>query len=298
MILERRHFLLATALLAVGGLLAACGSTSSGESQSPSSADAVPSVVAKVPAHYQQRGVLKVATDASYAPNEYFATDGTTIIGMDPDLAKAIAGVMGLRADIVNASFDSILPGLASGKYDLGISSFTDTAPRQKIVDFVTYFTAGTAFFEKTDGGPALSGISDLCGLKVSVEKGTTQAEDATAQSNKCTAAGKAPVSVQIFPDQAAANLAVVSGRADVGMADSPLAAYQVKQSNGTLRLVGDLYGAAPYGIAIPKESGLAPPVLAAVKAIQADGRYDAILKKWGVADGALAHPSINAATS
>ena len=68
------------------------------------------------------------------------------------------------------------------------------------------------------------------------VEKGTTQLNDSTAQSAKCTNEGKAAVDIQAFPDQNRRNLALPSGRVDVGMADSPVADYQVKQSNGAVR--------------------------------------------------------------
>ena len=79
-------------------------------------------------------------------------------------------------------------------------------------------------------------------------------------------------------------------------MADSPVAAYQVTQSNGQLVLVGEPYGTVPYGIAIPKNSGLAPPVLAAMKNLIAGGQYTAILKKWGLEEGAITDPVINGA--
>ena len=258
----------------------------------------LPSVAGKIPAKYSSQKTLTVAEDASYAPNEFFAKDGKTIIGMDADLARALGAAMGMQTKVVNASFDSILPGLASGKYDLGISSFTDTKAREKIVDFVTYFDAGTAFFEKSQGGPKISGLESLCGLRVAVEKGTTQAEDAAAQSAKCTAAGARPVSVLIFPDQGSANLALTSGRADVGMADSPLADYQAQQSKGALKVVGPTYGTAPYGIAIPKNSGLAPAVLAALQYLMSNGEYSQILGNWGVSSGAINDPVINGAQS
>jgi polar amino acid transport system substrate-binding protein len=215
---------------------------------------------------------------------------------MNPDLAKAIAAKLGTKADVKNATFDAIIPGLASGKYDLGMSSFTDTKEREKTVDFVTYFSAGTAFMTLSSG-PAVASLDDLCGKKVAVEKGTTQATDSIAQSKKCTAAGKPAVALSQFPDQNGANLALTSGRAQVGMADSPVAAYIVKKSAGKLKL-GPSYGTAPYGIAIPKNSGLAQPVLKAVQAIMADGTYDRILKKWGLQAGAIKNPQINGATS
>jgi polar amino acid transport system substrate-binding protein len=124
------------------------------------------------------------------------------------------------------------------------------------------------------------------------VEKGTTQQADVEKQQKKCQ------VKLQTFPDQNGANLALSSGRAEVGMADSPVAAYQVKKSNGQFKLSGQPYGTAPYGIAIPKDSGLQKPVLAAMKALQKDGTYMKILKKWGVQAGAIKNPQINAAVS
>jgi polar amino acid transport system substrate-binding protein len=252
----------------------------------------------EVPAAVKSKGTLTVAADASYAPNEFFASDGKTVQGMDADLAQALATKLGLKAKVVNAGFDGIIPGLAANKYDLGMSSFTDTKEREKTVDFVTYFSAGTSFYTKADGGPAITDLASLCGHHVAAEKGTTQADDAAAQSKKCTAAGKKAVAVSVFPDQNGANLAINSGRADVGMADSPVADYQVKQSSGSFKVVGTPYGTAPYGIAIPKGNGMAQPVLDAMTALISDGTYTKILTKWGVQDGAITTPAINGATS
>src|SRR4029077_9198988 len=162
--------------------------------------------------------------DATYAPNEFIASDGKTVIGMDADLMKALADTMGLKIKIVNATFDSIIPGLASGKYDMGASSFTDTKEREKTVNFVDYFQAGTSFFTKASGGTSVTGLAELCGKTVSVEKGTTEQADATTQSGKCKKAGKSAVTVLTFPDQNGANLALASGRAQIAMADEPVA--------------------------------------------------------------------------
>lgn len=294
------------AALALGALVVTgCGSskksTSSTSTPAPSggtSTSVDKKVAAEVPASIKSKGTLTVAADASYAPNEFIGPDGHTVVGMDADLAKALAGVMGLKARVVNATFDSIIPGLAAHKYDLGMSSFTDTKERQKTVNFVTYFSAGTSFYEKAQGGPPVSGLSSLCGLTVAVEKGTTQESDSTAQSKKCTAAGKKPVKVLTFPDQNGANLAIASGRAQVGMADSPVAAYQVKKTGGQFKLVGTTYGTAPYGIAIPKDIALQKPVLDALKVLMSNGTYMKIMQKWGIAKGAISNPKINGAIS
>jgi polar amino acid transport system substrate-binding protein len=299
------------ALAVIACAVAGCGSSNDNNSNSSSTSSSSPStaatsttpakdaqVAALVPAAIKSKGTLTVAADATYAPNEFIGSNGKTVEGMDADLAKALASVMGLKASVKNQTFDSIIPGLASNKYDLGMSSFTDTKEREKTVDFVTYFSAGTSFYAKTQGAPTVNGLADLCGLKVAVEKGTTQADDSNAQSKKCTAAGKKPVTVTVFPDQNGANLAISSGRAQVGMADSPVAAYQVKKSNGQFKLLGQPYGTAPYGIAMNKKSGLAKPVLAAMKALIADGTYKQILTHWGIQAGAISNPVINGATS
>jgi polar amino acid transport system substrate-binding protein len=298
--------LFATAVLSVIALVAAgCGNgteTSTGTGTSPTPAappsGAVGAIAAQVPGSVKATGALTVAADATYAPNEFIATDGRTVIGFDADLAKALGQVLGLQVNVINATFDTIIPGLASGKYDLGISSFTDTKEREQTVDFVTYFVAGTSFYVKSSGGPDIKSLADLCGRTVAAEKGTTQAADAQEQSAKCKSAGKPSVTVQVYNDQNAVNLALSSDRAQVAMADSPVAAYQVKQSKGTFKVTGSPYGTAPYGIAIPKNSGMADPVLAAVKHLMAKGTYMKILAKWGVQGGAISNPAINAAVS
>jgi polar amino acid transport system substrate-binding protein len=253
-----------------------------------------------VPASIKSKGTITVAADASYPPNEFVGPDGHTVVGMDADLMNALGAAMGLKVKIVNQTFDSIIPGLASGKYDVGASSFTDTKEREKTVDFVDYFVAGESFFTKASGGANISGIADICGKTVAVEKGTTEESDAQTQSGKCKKAGKAAVNVLSFPDQNGANLALSSGRAQLGFADSPPADYQVKKSGGTFKLVGPSIENAPYGLAVPKNSGLAQPMLAALKVLIGNGKYMAILKHWGIQAGAIpaAQVKINGATS
>jgi polar amino acid transport system substrate-binding protein len=282
---------------ALATLVAGCGSNdgdSTTAASAPASTSGTPapsSSAIAVPSAIRSKGALVVATDPTYAPNEFVASNGTTIEGMDIDLVNAIAQKLGLKADVQKATFDAIIPGLAARRYDVGMSSFTDTREREQTVDFVTYFNAGTSFYVRR-GGPNITTIADICGHKVAVEKGTTQATDVQAQNKKCST----PAQLQVYPDQNGANLAIQSGRADVGMADSPVAAYIVKQSNGQFQLDGQPYGTAPYGIALPKGSGLEQPVLLAMRALIRDGTYMTILRRWGVEQGAITNPQINGA--
>jgi polar amino acid transport system substrate-binding protein len=306
MIKWRNGLVTSLAVIAVAGI-AGCGSSSSSSSSTASSTTAASSstgaaasVVKLVPAAIKSKGTITVASDASYAPNEFIGSDGHTVVGMDPDLMQALGQAMGLKVKVVNQTFDSIIPGLTAGKYDVGASSFTDTKEREKQVDFVDYFVAGESFFTKAQGGTTVASLADLCGHTVAVEKGTTEQTDATNQSAKCKKAGKAAVTVLAFPDQNGANLALSSGRAQLGFADSPVAAYQIKKSNGQFKLVGSSIENAPYGLAVPKNSGLAKPMLAALKVVMKNGQYMAILTKWGIQAGAIpaSQVKINGATS
>jgi polar amino acid transport system substrate-binding protein len=251
-----------------------------------------PSIASAAASAVSQSGQLSIASDATYPPMEFFgASSNTTVIGADADISKALGQVMGLTAKVENTPFDSILPGLTAGKYDLGISSFTDSLDRQKTNDFVTYAQAGTSFYSSADANLNPTSLADLCDHSVAVEKGTTQQEDAQGQAAKCN------VDVQVYPDQNGANLAISSGRADLGMADSPVAAYIVEQSAGKFKL-GSAYGVAPYGIALKKGSPLAQPVLDAVKALYSDGTMQKIFDYWKLPGAAISNPQINGATS
>ena len=307
-----RKPLLMTLALACVVPIAACGSSNSSSSSASStsasastpaatssSGGANSAVVKLVPAALKSKGTLVVAADASYAPNEFIGSDGHTVVGMDADLSKALAAAMGLKAKVVNATFATIIPGLAAGKYEMGASSFSDTKEREKTVDFVDYFIAGESFITKASGGTSISGIADICGKTVAVEKGTTEEADAGTQSKKCQSAGKPSVKILSFADQNAANLALSSGRAQLGFLDSPIALYQVKQSGGQFKVIGAAYATGPYGLALPKH-GSAPAVLAALKVLMQNGTYNSILSHWGLTSGAIpaAQVKINGATS
>jgi polar amino acid transport system substrate-binding protein len=285
------------ALIAVVSVLTGCGSDDSSTDSGAKSTDGASitgtfnqEAADLVPTAIKDQGSLTVAMDASYAPNEFFDEDGKTIIGTDADLADAIGTVLGLDVEKKNATFDSIIPGLEAGKFDIALSSFTDTKEREQVVDMVTYLTAGTGFYTLADKPTEVTGVADLCGKTVAVQKGTVQQEDVEEQNKKCDD----PIDLKVFTQQTDVDLAITSGRAQVAMADSPVASYAVKQSDGTLKSTGEDYDTAPYGIAINKKTELAPAIQAAVQVLIDDGTYAAILKKWGLESGAITESKIN----
>ncbi|TAM82140.1 MAG: ABC transporter substrate-binding protein [Jatrophihabitans sp.] len=291
-----RVLLAATATAAACALaLTGCGSSGGGTGSgghTSSGASGGSAAAALVPAAIKAKGTLVFAMDATYPPDESIAADGHTIVGFDADLANALVSLLGMKADLQNVTFDNIIPGLSSGKYDIGLSSFTDTKEREKTVDFVTYFQAGEGFYVKAGSGKKFDGLDSLCGHSVAVENGTTEQTDAQTQAKKCS------VNVLSFQTQNEVNLAVSSGRADVGFADSQVAEYIVKQSNGQFENTGKAFEVAPYGIALPKGNGMAKAVQAALKELISNGTYMKILDKWGIQDGAITNPVINGATS
>jgi len=249
-------------------------------------------LAAKVPAAVKADGKILIGTDSTYAPSEFLAEDGKTIQGFDVDVFKAVAAKLGLQAEFQTAPFGNIIAGVNSGKYELGVSSFTINDERKKQANMVSYFSAGTQWAAKA--GVNLD-IEDACGKKVAVQKDTVQVDDVKARSKKCTDASKPAIKIDEFQSQADATTAVVTGKDDAMLADSPVTAYAVKQTNGQLALVGEIYDSAPYGYVVKKDQTEFAQVLAdALSAIIADGSYKAALEKWGVDAGAISDPKVN----
>ena len=276
--------------------MAACGSesdTSTGTGSAPGPSSSVDAALAaKVPADIKTAGKLIVGTDSTYAPNEFLDTDGKTVVGFDVDLFDAVAAKLGLKTEWQSASFDSIIPGVGTGKYNVGVSSFTVNADRMKEVTMVSYFSAGTQWAAKT--GVTID-PNDVCGKKIAVQTGTVQVDDITARSKKCTGAGKAKISFDQYQKQSDATNAVVTGKDDAMLADLPVSVYAVKQTNGQLALTGQMYDSAPYGYVLPKDqTDFAAAIAQAVQLLITDGTYKAILAKWGVDAGAITTPAVN----
>ncbi|UQU63085.1 ABC transporter substrate-binding protein [Couchioplanes caeruleus] len=275
--------------------LAACGEESgddTGSSAPVPSASADTSLADKVPAAIKSAGKLVIGTDSSYAPSEFLDADGKTVKGFDVDLFNAVAQKLGLKTEWQSATFDSIIPGVSSGKYTVGVSSFTVNPDRLKEATMVSYFSAGTQWAAKAGG---TINADDACGKKIAVQTATVQVDDIKARSKKCTDAGKPKITIDQYQAQSDATNAVVTGKDDAMLADSPVCAYAVKQTNGQLALVGDIYDSAPYGYVLPKaQADFGAAIEGALKALIADGTYKTILSKWGVEAGAISDPAVN----
>ncbi|HEX6968073.1 MAG TPA: ABC transporter substrate-binding protein [Micromonosporaceae bacterium] len=292
---KRSVGVLAGATLALA--LAACGQGDSKEQPGGGSSPATSvdqELAARVPDAIKADGKIVVGTDSTYAPAEFLADDGKTVVGFDVDLFNAVAAKLGLEVEYVSAPFDSIITGVMSGKYEVGVSSFTINDERKQQVHMVSYFAAGTQWATKA-GNPNSVDPNDACGKKIAVQVGTVQVDDIQARSKKCVDEGKPAITIDQYQAQSDATAAVLSGKDDAMLADSPVGAYAVKQTNGQLELLGDIYDSAPYGYVIHKDqTAFAEAIRDVLKAIIADGSYEAALKEWGVEAGGITNPELN----
>lgn len=296
----------ALASLAIG-LLSLTGCTNASQTSggaAPGSTGFDPASVARddalaasVPEAIRSKGTLTVGADTSYAPAESLGgADGQTPVGYNVDFAKAIGATLGLKVRVQTSEFTGILPALGA-KYDLGISSFTINAERLKAVNMVSYFNAGTLWAVQK-GNPKNFSVDDICGKTVGVQTGTTQEDpDVSGRSKACTDAGKPGVNVVTLKTQTDVTTRLVNGSIDAMAADSPIIGYALSQTGGKLEALGDVYAAAPQGIAVAKsDTALSELMKNVMNKLISDGTYGKILDTWSNTKGAVTKSEVNPA--
>lgn len=296
---------------AIAFTLSACGSNSlnsgsSSSSSTSSSASSSPVSVAKddslaklVPADIAKQGTLTIGADASYAPDEFTAADGKTIVGMDVDLFKAVATKLGLTVNFENGDFGTLIGGVTAGKYAASISSFTVNADRMKSVTMVKYYNSGTRWVT-SKGNPKKIDPDNACGLTIGVQKDTVEeSPDLPARSKKCTEAGKKAITIVSEVAQSKVTADLIAGKIDAFAADSPVSNWAVAKNSDKLMLIGSKYASAPYGIVVAKNStAFANAISKALESLQKDGTYKKILDNWNNGDGAVSSFPVNPSVS
>jgi polar amino acid transport system substrate-binding protein len=310
------------ALLAVAA--AGCGNgIGAGDAQAPegapaagggSAASAVPDnssilsgvqrddqLAAMVPTPFAEKGALTIGSNLQSAPNNFYAADGTTPIGYEVDLAKAIAAKLGMTTTYQDMAFGSLITSLQSGRVDMTMAAMNDTAERQKQIDFVDYFQSGITIMIQKGDPDGIHGPDDLCGKTVAVVQGTSHQEFATEQSAVCAQAGKPALTVTATDSDSQNQTQLRTGRVDAILNDLPSAVY-ISRTAGDGQFFevvpGQPINGGPYGIGVNKDNPqLAEAIRAALQSLVDDGTYGKILDAWGVQQGALQQIVVNGAS-
>ncbi|GAA2768279.1 ABC transporter substrate-binding protein [Streptomyces paradoxus] len=307
--MKRTRLRSAAALVLLPALaLTACGATPgatpAGAQASPAPADnpvaavrKVDSVAALLPADVRKAGTLRIGSSVGFPPGAYYPNGPDKApAGQDIDIADAVAKVLGVTLDRRDASFETILPALGSGKYDVGTGNFGVTTERLKTVDFVTYINDGQGFAVKKGNTTLKKRVTDLrqvCGLTLGTGAGTTFETTLTAQKDVCAKAGKKPYEVKVYSENAATLTALQQGRIDAIMSTINGLRYQAAQPAAQTTFLGE-YHRLDVGFAFAKNSPLTRAFQAAVDELIKDGTYARILKKWGTSASAIDASRIN----
>ncbi|GAA1721945.1 ABC transporter substrate-binding protein [Isoptericola hypogeus] len=298
----------AAAVAAAAMLLAGCTTASQDAGSDPTASDGGSAasfdpttitedadVAAMVPEAVASDGKLTVGSNLEYAPVEFVDADGTTPVGLDIDIVTAVANTMGLEVDVQNAGFDSIIPAIGS-KFEVGFSAFSVTPERLETVNMVSYFTAGSQF-AVAQGNPDGVSADDLCGVTVGVQTGTIQQGELDTLSKECTDAGNEAIDVLPYDSQADVTTNLAGGKLQAMYADSPIIAYAVEQTGGTVETLGDIHDAAPYGAVVAKDdTELAQAVQAALQKLMDDGVLAQVADVWGSGEAVLDTAELNPA--
>ena len=243
---------------------------------------------AALPDKNLKSSMLEVATSLQWPPFDFKTDDGKPD-GLDIRLVTALAARLGLKPNFTDVKFPAIVPGVQTGRFDIGVDQLSATPERRKIVQFVPYYQGGLGLLVRQDSRGL--NVSQLCGLTLALTtRSSSQVAVAQRQSEQCVAAGKKPISFQYFPDSADTYMAVANGRGDGFLTDRAVGVY-VAQNNGKLTMTeGMLAGTQDVaGIVIGKDNDkLASAIRLALVGMLRDGSYQKLLDDYGVGSAAV----------
>jgi polar amino acid transport system substrate-binding protein len=228
-------------------------------------------------------GTLTVGSDTTYPPQEFEQPNGQAT-GFDIDLITAIAQRMGLKANVVTTSFDTIIDSLVARRFDVVISGVNITPDRQKKVDFVPYFSAGESLLVHAGNPLNIKSTADLCGQNVGVQVGTIEQTDLDTANRACQSAGKPAINLIVLQDQTAVVQLLANNRVVATYQDSPVTDYYIKLNPSQFEVGGSVVNASPEGIVVRKgDTSMFNAVQTAFNQLKADGTYHQLILKWGL---------------
>ena len=245
---------------------------------------AVPELAELVPEEYADRGYLNVVTTVGMAPLNIPDSATGQIEGFNPDLARHIAAVLDLEVKLSGASIDQIIPGMQAGRYDITFSNMAINDERLEVLDFVEYYFSGSAL-GVLEGNPLGLDADNLCGRAVGVSNGSYQMTKVLPKvSDECLQKAQSAISIQAYPDQQKAALALLSGRIDAVCMDGPVLAYATTQEP-RLEKAANMTNGSHIGIGVNKHDRLVDAVQKALQYLIDTGVYEQLLERYGIND-------------
>ena len=219
----------------------------------------------------QKKGKLTVATSPDFPPFE--SLEGGKIVGIEVEIVELAAQKLGVTADFQQMDFDSVLPGVQAGKFDMGMSGITITEERKNNALFTSpYFMASQAIVVLTDS--PITCKADLTGKTISVQTGTTAEEYCMENGYK----------VQAFQANNDASSALIAGKVDAWVVDNEVAVALTAQLGGQAKVLDEAMTQEPYAFAFAKGSDeLVQAFDGALGELLQDGTVAAIFEKYGV---------------
>ena len=301
----RNRSLMTAAVIAIALTLTACGGISSGASDEAAGAQGgfadiaaalEPDAAAMelLPGDIKEAGVITMAADLHYPPTSFLAQDNKTPIGYNVDIATLLGKTLGLEVEVKNVTWDNVIPGIASGRYDFTATNMTPTPERLEVLDMVTYWAAGSSLIVET-GNPLGLSLADesICGKKIAVMTGSSQQQDYLPLiSEDCEAAGQEPVDGVVLGNVEGALTQLVAKRIDGVFSDTSQLAWAAKQQPQSFELLSPQYqkeeGDDIVALGLKKDSPLTPALHAAMQSLMDSPAYQATLDRWGLGAGAI----------
>ena len=253
-----------------------------------------------LPQEYRDAGTIQLVTDANYPPFQYI-NDAGEMVGFEVDLWNAIAERLGVKMEVTSVAFDSMIPGVQSGRWDVAMEGITDNSVRREVVSFVNYGYTTSSAYVLEDNGEGIEDHLDLCGMNGAAQSGTEWVDMISETlSEACVADGQEGMTVSEYGTGNDVLLSLYSGRSDFVLTSAASAREIMNNAPRPVSVVAvDLLPRTPSGIAFRRdEMDLGEAILAALAEVMADGTYEAIYTEWDVKPMMMTHePGINSAT-
>lgn len=229
-------------------------------------------------------GVFKVGMEVTYPPFESYDSNNN-IVGLDPEFAALIAEQLNAKPQLIDTKFTSLILGIGK-KYDAVISGMYVTPERLKQADAIPYALSGASIIALKSSAIQPKTEDDLCGVKVGLQQGTTWVTSLKNHSDEyCLKNGKPAISIQEFPTAPEASQALLSKNINAQLEIAPAAQIIVDKSRGRLAISSTrLVYPLPLGIYVAKgNSELVTAIKSTLTTLKANGKYDAIIKKYNL---------------